>query len=160
MSSDDFDNLKRLLALKRYEQPPPGYFENFSDRVISRIEAEELSEYSSWWQWLVAKFDAKPVVAGAYGLTVSGLLLAGFHFSETFENEVAKNPTPTLPWLATTPASVLSFQPTDLNQNTYFDSSAAPLPASVNSLFRSDSSHVLFNGQGLPAQPISFSTSY
>lgn len=156
-SPDDFASLKQLLAAKRYEQPPPGYFNDFSDRVISRIEAEDLNEYSSWWQWLIAKFDARPVLACVYGLTVSGLLLAGFTLSESFESQVARNPVNTLPWLATTPASSI-FEGNDLHQNALLDPS--PFSSSIDRLLRNDSSHLLFNGPGLQAQPISFPGTY
>ena len=30
--------VERIIALKRYEQPPPGYFHLLPDRIIHRIE--------------------------------------------------------------------------------------------------------------------------
>lgn len=101
--------LLQLLAIKRHEQPPPGYFHSFSDKVIARIEMEELTEYSSWWSWLINQFDAKPVVACLYGAVVSGLLLAGFKLSEEFERGIAAEPAVASPWLAVTPASPMLF---------------------------------------------------
>src|SRR5262245_26734028 len=101
--SKDFERLSRLLAYKRYEQPPPGYFKRFPDRVIARIEAECLNKPSNWWSWLVEKLEAKPIMACAYGMAVSTLLLVGFQLSEFFDSEVAVTPVATGPWLATAP---------------------------------------------------------
>ena len=99
---ENFDSIQRLLALKRHEQPPPGYFNYFSDKVISRIEVEQFENSPGWWARFVSRFDAKPVLACAYGFTISGLLLMGFRLSEIFEQEAATAPTraPSSPWLA------------------------------------------------------------
>ncbi len=102
-SPEEFDSIQKLLALKRHEQPPPGYFNYFSDKVISRIEVEELEQHSGWWAWLISRFDAKPILACAYGFTISGLLLSGFRLAQIFEQEAAAAPSPAGPWLATTP---------------------------------------------------------
>ena len=40
-SGQNFDELKKLLKLKRHELPPPGFFNHFSDEVVSRIRAGE-----------------------------------------------------------------------------------------------------------------------
>ncbi len=72
---EDFEPLRKLLALKRHETPPPGYFNHFSAKVCARIEAAETVRPAAWWQrWLVA-FDAKPIMACSYGLAVGGLMM-------------------------------------------------------------------------------------
>ena len=90
--SENFNAVRRLLALKRHEQPPPGYFNNFSSQVISRIKAGEGAEHASsigrlfakagWWQHLVAVLEAKPAFAGAFGAAVCALLISGIVYSE------------------------------------------------------------------------------
>ena len=84
---ENFDQLRRLLALKRHEQPPPGYFNGFSRQVIVRIKAgergeqdnlmERLFEVAPWLQRMWAAFEARPAVAGALGLAMCGLFGAG-----------------------------------------------------------------------------------
>jgi hypothetical protein len=105
----EFRKLEKLLACKRYEQPPPSYFDSLRDEVMSRLEAEELVEYSSWWHWLIEKFDARPVLVCAYGVAISGLLLGGFRLSQVFESEVAATSIFSSPWLAVTPGSSSTF---------------------------------------------------
>lgn len=86
-SPEDFRNLRRLLALKRHEQPPPGYFKYLPDKIMVKIERDDLSEHSTWWEWLVEKFDARPVLAGAYAFAISGLMLLGLKLSQDLQNE-------------------------------------------------------------------------
>jgi hypothetical protein len=91
MSSEpqDFESVRRLLVLKRHEQPPPGYFHNFSLEVIGRIRAGEgAQESSAGWGWLTrmwSAFEGNPVMAGAFGAAVCGLLLWGMVASDQIE---------------------------------------------------------------------------
>src|SRR5262245_61109446 len=101
----EFDRLTKLLALKRHETPPPGYFNNFSDKVIARIEADGLFVRSSWWQRLFPEWDAKPVLACAYGLVIMGLLAIGVGISQSLETEETAAPDLGRPWFAQNPAS-------------------------------------------------------
>ena len=73
----NFDQLRKLLALNRYEQPPPGYFQNFSCKVIARIEAAEMGEPLSWWQKLGFGFNLRPALMCGLGVVVCGLLSVG-----------------------------------------------------------------------------------
>ena len=84
--SENFDSLRQLLALKRHEIPPPGYFHGFSRNVIARIKAgesgEELGAENSWLKRLLGMFDVKPVFAGAFGTAVCAFLISGIVSSE------------------------------------------------------------------------------
>lgn len=95
-SPDDFKNLRRLLALKRHEEPPPGYFYYLPEKVMVRIEqdqeAQSLAEHSTWWEWLVARFDARPWLATAYACAISSLLLMGFRVSQIMQAENSETP--------------------------------------------------------------------
>jgi hypothetical protein len=93
---EDFEKLRRLLTIKRHEQPPPGYFHDFSRQVISRIKAEEqiaadsflerLIGHGPWFKRLWNGFEAKPILAGAFGVGVCGLLVVGLVSSERMDS--------------------------------------------------------------------------
>jgi hypothetical protein len=153
---DQFDDVRTLARWKRFEQPPPGYFNSFSAKVITRIQAQEAAEYSSWWSWFVDRFDAKPVLVCVYGLAVSGLLFFGFRLSQVFQAGVEANPAVSGPWLATTPGSPVLF-PHDFIRTSSWGASAGmaalldpPTPA-----LRAEPAQQLF-----PGGPHIQSTSY
>ena len=88
----DFEALRRLLKLKRYEKPTPRYFNDFSGQVINRIKAEKadaqdnlLSRLAGEWPWMqkiLSAFQNKPVFAGALGVGVFALLVGGAIYDE------------------------------------------------------------------------------
>ena len=54
-NENNFESLRRLLALKRHEMPPPGYFNNFSSQVVHRIRAGEPEAQPAGWRICMAK---------------------------------------------------------------------------------------------------------
>ncbi len=81
---EDFRQLRQLLALKRHEVPPPGYFEGFSRQVMARIKAGEQAEDRASWllgvPWFRRAWDLlerQPIWAGAFGAAVCALLVWG-----------------------------------------------------------------------------------
>ncbi len=113
---DNFEDLRRLLALKRHERPPPGYFQDFSGQVIARIHAGEAASPQSWagrvlerTPWLQSLWDgfgAKPIVAGAFGISVCSLLVVGLISSERVDSNAAN-----LPFDSNTPQTLLATTP-------------------------------------------------
>ena len=90
--TEQFDNLRRLLAIKRHEQPPPGYFKQFSSRILIRIREGERGEEADWltslfgeapWLHRIWSFlEARPVLTGTAGALASALLVAAVVFTE------------------------------------------------------------------------------
>jgi len=153
-SPEEFDPLRKLLSLKRHEQPPPGFFDHFSDKVIARIEAGGLLRRPSLWQRLFPELDAKPVLACAYGLVITGLLVVGFGISESLEPEESTAPTLGSPWLAQTPATtpVLPTGAVAARPLTEQTSSIS----SVNPVFTSGAPRFLFDPNQLRVEPASY----
>ena len=80
--SENFEQLRKLLALKRHEVPPPGYFHGFSREVIVRIKAGEGQEttgfgFDGWLRRVWGLFEARPMVAGGFGVAVCGFFVIG-----------------------------------------------------------------------------------
>src|SRR5215471_8421894 len=108
-NEQQFDDLQRLLKLKRHEVPPPGYFNRFSGDVISRIRADErhasgelasrLEASAPWLVKLLRIFEAKPGIVGGFATSLCVLLLLGVVFAEYSDTaskpSLAITPTPT-----------------------------------------------------------------
>ncbi len=164
-SQEQFDQVRRLLVLKRHEIPPPGYFDHFSDRVIARIESETLVLEGSWWRRLVMSFDAKPIVAGAYSLGLGGLLFVGLSLVHVYQQESVEtlatssgwNPAP-----ATTMAEVQQSTSSDPTigfvKNSDSGSSVTPVisEGAPSFLFRTPG----MNSSQIHAQPAFFTPGY
>jgi hypothetical protein len=94
-ANNNFEELKRLLKLKRHEIPPPGYFNHFSGDVVSRLRAgefggshsmlERIQADSPFLGTLLQLFAAKPGAIGALATSVCLLLLVGVIFMDRSE---------------------------------------------------------------------------
>jgi hypothetical protein len=76
-NENDFDALRRLLALKRHEIPPPGYFDGFSDQVIARIRSGERAVELPWLLRFLQAFEARPAYPVAFASSLCMVLLFG-----------------------------------------------------------------------------------
>ena len=95
-SENNFNDLKNLLKLKRYEVPPPGFFNQFSDGVIARIRegedrqagslADRLNDSAPWLVRFLRVFEAKPGVIGGFATSLCLLMLFGVVLAERSES--------------------------------------------------------------------------
>ena len=82
---ENLEVLRRLLALKRHEQPPPGYFHELHNRIIWRLRAGErgvpdssVAHYfweAPWLQRIVAFLEGQPVHVRATVLAACALVV-------------------------------------------------------------------------------------
>ena len=91
---DEFEQLRKLLKLKRHEQPPPGYFNGFSGRILTRIEREAEAQSTagffanlSWLSRLRAVLAENPISSGIFA--VCGILMVAIANSQYLDQYVA-----------------------------------------------------------------------
>ena len=117
-SGQKFEELKKLLKLKRHELPPPGFFNHFSDEVVSRIRAGEarrsgamidrLNDSAPWVVNFLRFFEAKPGVVGAFATSLCLLLVFGVVLAQRSESGPQSLLTTTANPTVATPSSVAS----------------------------------------------------
>jgi len=129
---ENFESLRKLLALKKHEVPPPGYFDHLAGDVRTRLRGgehlktdlwEQLGEEASWVQRFWAALAVKPALATACGVGVCGLVLTGVYFAQdpTVESGFAQQDQPAFATLSpqnssTNPAIALPVGPTLFDQ--------------------------------------------
>jgi hypothetical protein len=69
---EDFDALRKLLALKRHEIPPPGYMRELPGKIRNRIERGE--GQLNLWDRISGMINMRPSLAYAFGLMMCGTL--------------------------------------------------------------------------------------
>ena len=155
-NENNFESLRRLLALKNYEIPPPGYFDNFSREVTARIRAEEASRTAnvssqlSWLSRLLSAFEAKPAFAGGFASMLCLLLLFGIIYAE--QPDAAPQPLlqPAQAASSLAVASAAAFNPPSAMPT------GIPSASSTNPIFNIQSAPNLFGYPPAVAQPVNF----
>jgi hypothetical protein len=93
MNSDpgDFQALRKLMAIKRHELPPPGYFNRLPDRIMNRLERGE--GQLGFWEKFLAAFTFRPALAYGFALaSFSALTLSVISSVRSQPQESAQNP--------------------------------------------------------------------
>lgn len=90
--NQDFEKLQHLLKLKRYEQPPPRYFNGFSSQVVARIRGgtpggrfesfDDIVHQTPWLRRVWQALEGRPAVTGMLAAIVCGLMVAAVFISE------------------------------------------------------------------------------
>jgi hypothetical protein len=97
---DDHEDISKLLRLKRFEQPPPEYFETFLQDFKHRQRAQLLREpvWRIAWDRMCAFFGEQMPARIGYGLASTGVLvaaaIASFNILESRPIIVASVPEP------------------------------------------------------------------
>ena len=168
-NENNFESLRRLLVLKRYETPPPGYFNYFSSQILQRIRAgdsgtsanwmEELFAQAPWLGKLVQVFNVKPVFAGAFASALCVLLFLGIIYADRPDLAAqqvlqAANATASLTTASLTTASLAGGSPS-LSQS----ADQMGIVSSTNPVLSLQPVASLFGQQNSLAQPVSLTIS-
>lgn len=74
---ENFEALRKLMVLKRYEQPPPGYFDKLRCRILLRLEENE----PTFFERISDYFVFRPAMACALGLAFCSSVASGLIFA-------------------------------------------------------------------------------
>lgn len=139
---EDFDSIRRLLALKRHEVPPPGFFEAFPNAVRARIRAEQAKPELPWWHRRFNSFQWWSALAGACAIALGSVVVwhAGVDVGQTsrlprYPSLAEGGPAPaphhltTLPVLQPVEGIVDAGQPTSSGSSSMSPLVGAPAPS-------------------------------
>ncbi len=87
---ENFEALRKLIAIKRHEVPPPGYFNRLPGTIITRIECGEGK--LSFWERISADFTIRPAFAYAFVLAACGALTASLYSVKMQSHEANLQP--------------------------------------------------------------------
>jgi hypothetical protein len=81
MDPEKSQALLKLMALKRHELPPPGYFNRLPGNIIARIEGGD--GQLGFWERVSASFAVRPAFAYAFALAACGALTTSLYSVKT-----------------------------------------------------------------------------
>lgn len=106
MNASD-DEIGRLLRLKHYEQPPPGYFENFRHEFWRRQHQRERLVRQSLWrvcveraEGLALRFNMHPLASATVAVVVASaavISIRSYQPPDTAQLAVQASPVPSTP---------------------------------------------------------------
>jgi hypothetical protein len=147
---ENFEALRKLLALKRHEVPPPRYFSELPRRIWTEIEREPVR--LSIWERFFPNVGVSPAFAYSFGLLACGTLFLSVAYSLKTDGEPAiarpvaiENHELTFPRLATRDGVGMSLAP------------ARNEMASTNPVFNAEPLRSLFNGMELRVEQAGYS---
>lgn len=76
---ENFETLRKLLALKRHETPPPGYFSELPRKIWTQIEREPVR--LSFWERFFPNVGVSPAFAYSFGLLACAALFFGVGYT-------------------------------------------------------------------------------
>lgn len=90
---EEFESLRRLLALKRYERPPAGCLEAMRQATLLELrrlqnagsDTRPAAEGPAWWRFLWEALAPRPLLAGALGVVVCALVVGAVLQAERLE---------------------------------------------------------------------------
>lgn len=91
---EEFDSVRKLLKLKRYEQPPPRFFDELPARVLNAIEAAPAQASAGFFSQVpvlsrfFALLEQNALVAGSLVTGLCALLIGGVVYSEVADQAV------------------------------------------------------------------------
>ncbi|MDB6055760.1 MAG: hypothetical protein JWN25_3283 [Verrucomicrobiales bacterium] len=144
-TDQQFTSLKAIMALKKHEQPPPGFFNRLPGNIISQIQKENSARKT--WVEKLQDFLVRPAIALSFGMAAFGGVIAGVLYG--FQN--AGSPQASIPLANGSFAS--SFPRSAMPQSGLSAFSVLAVGGS-NSMFSSESPSGLFNNSRV--QPVKF----
>ncbi|MGI8966576.1 MAG: hypothetical protein ACR2H1_10880, partial [Limisphaerales bacterium] len=139
--SENFASLIKLLALKRCEQPPPGYFNGLSRQVWTRLERGE-TEKNSLWTRFFSQRGMNPAVAYSFGFLACATLIFGIGYALQTEPKTAlSRPMAEDSWRLTTPGRTLAAE-----KPLQFSPDSSNLLSSTNPVLNAEPLPSFFNG--------------
>ena len=85
----DFERLRRALALKRYEIPPPRYFNELPGRITARLDIAAKEAPDSFWERMRRVVSERPAFATGAGIAAGCAVLAAVAMLSTLDNRPA-----------------------------------------------------------------------
>jgi len=164
---NDFEQLRKLLKLKHHEQPPPGYFNHLSDRIITRLERDAQPAERSfltrigWMNRLRTVLAENPISSGIFA--VCGVLMMVIANTQYLDQYMAGGEASTLA-VAGVPATTSGLIADNQNlHNGLQVADVSRLPDATIPAYSSMSVGAVessFNPFSISAQPVSFITGH